>query len=104
MRYRVLSLDLHDTVVWDTLAIVEARSKVRLNLLAEGLRMSNGSQVPLEELRRAREALYLGMAEGGTSRGVRPRGRPGGPDASTPGSSVLRAPSSRSSNATPKGG
>lgn len=58
MRYRVLSLDLHDTVVWDTQAIVEAQYEVRWSLLARGLRMSNGSRVPSEELRRAREALY----------------------------------------------
>lgn len=58
MRYRVLSLDLHDTVVWDTQAVVEAQDQVRWSLLAQGLRMSNGSQVPSEELRRAREALY----------------------------------------------
>jgi FMN hydrolase / 5-amino-6-(5-phospho-D-ribitylamino)uracil phosphatase len=57
VRYRVLSLDLHDTVVWDTPAIVEAQYEVRWSLLAQGLRMSNGGQVPLEELRRAREAL-----------------------------------------------
>lgn len=57
-RFRVLSLDLHDTVVWDTRVIVEAQYEVRWNLLAQGLRMSNGSQVPSEELRRAREVLY----------------------------------------------
>jgi len=57
-RYRVLSLDLHDTVVWDTRAIVDAQYDVRWSLLAQGFRMSNGSQVPSEELRRAREALY----------------------------------------------
>ena len=57
-RYRVLSLDLHDTVVWDTPAIVEAQYEVRLNLLAQGLRGSNGSRVPLEDLRTAREALH----------------------------------------------
>ena len=56
-RYRVLSLDLHDTVVWDTRAIVEAQYEVRWNLLAQGLRMPNGSQVPSEELRRVREVL-----------------------------------------------
>lgn len=57
-RYRVLSLDLHDTIVWDTPAIVEAQYEVRLNLLAQGLRGSNGSQVPLEDLRTAREVLH----------------------------------------------
>ncbi|HKN07080.1 MAG TPA: HAD-IA family hydrolase [Thermoplasmata archaeon] len=57
-RYRVLSLDLHDTVVWDTQAIVEAQYEVRWSLLAQGLQMANGSQVPSEELRRAREVLY----------------------------------------------
>jgi FMN phosphatase YigB (HAD superfamily) len=56
--YRVLSLDLHDTVVWDTPAIVEAQYRVRWSLLAEGLRMSGGSRVPSEELRRARDILF----------------------------------------------
>ena len=56
--YHVLSLDLHDTVVWDTRAIVEAQYEVRWNLLARALRRPNGSQVPAGELRRAREALY----------------------------------------------
>lgn len=56
-RYRVLSLDLHDTLVWDTRAIVDAQYHVRLELLARGLRMSDGRQVPLEELREARKAL-----------------------------------------------
>ncbi|MGC2290113.1 MAG: HAD family hydrolase [Thermoplasmata archaeon] len=55
--YRVLSLDLHDTVVWDTRAAVEAQYEVRWKLLAQGLRMPNGSQVPIEDLRKAREAL-----------------------------------------------
>lgn len=58
MRYRVLSLDLHDTAVWDTQAIVEAQYEVRWSLLAQGLRTSNGSQVSSVELRRAREALH----------------------------------------------
>lgn len=58
MPYRVLSLDLHDTVVWDTQAIVEAQYEVRWSLLAQGLRMTNGSRVQSEELRRAREARY----------------------------------------------
>ncbi len=58
MRYRVLSLDLHDTVVWDTQAIVEAQYEVRWSLLARGLRMPHGGRVPAEELRSAREALY----------------------------------------------
>lgn len=64
-RYRVLSLDLHDTVVWDTPAIVQAQYEVRLNLLAQGLRGPNGVQVPLEDLRLAREALHSKwMSEG----------------------------------------
>jgi HAD superfamily hydrolase (TIGR01509 family) len=57
-HYRVLSLDLHDTVVWDTQEIVEAQYEVRWSLLAQGLQMSRGSQVPPEQLRRAREALH----------------------------------------------
>lgn len=57
-RYRVLSLDLHDTVVWDTPAIVEAQYEVRLKLLAQGLRGSKGTPVSLEDLRTAREALH----------------------------------------------
>ena len=57
-RYRVHSLDLYDTFVWDTQAIIEAQHDVRWSLLAAGLRMSNGSEVPLEELPRTREALY----------------------------------------------
>jgi HAD superfamily hydrolase (TIGR01509 family) len=55
--YRVLSLDLHDTVVWDTRAIVEAQYDVRWSLLGQGLLMSDGSPIPSEDLRRAREAL-----------------------------------------------
>jgi len=57
-RYRVLSLDLHDTIAWDTEAIVDAQYAVRLNRLAERLRMSSGDPVLLEELRRARAALH----------------------------------------------
>lgn len=57
-RYRVLSLDLHDTVVWDTREIVEAQYDVRWNLLARGLRMPNGGEVAPEVLRMTREALY----------------------------------------------
>ena len=57
-RYRVLSLDLHDTVVWDTPAIVEAQYHVRWNVLAQGLRMADGGPVPPEVLREARSALY----------------------------------------------
>ena len=57
-RYRVLSLDLHDTIVWDTPALVEAQYKVRWNALAQGLRMANGSPVSSEELGRARGTLY----------------------------------------------
>lgn len=56
--YRVLSLDLHDTIVWDTQEIVRAQYEVRLNLLAEGLRMPNGNRVRLDELRRAQEAVH----------------------------------------------
>jgi FMN phosphatase YigB (HAD superfamily) len=56
-RYRVLSLDLHDTVVWDTRAIVGAQYEVRWILLAQGLRMADGSPIPSEDLRRAREVL-----------------------------------------------
>jgi FMN phosphatase YigB (HAD superfamily) len=56
--YRVLSLDLHETVVWDTPAIVEAQYEVRWSLLADGLRQANGNPVPSEELRRARGILY----------------------------------------------
>jgi HAD superfamily hydrolase (TIGR01509 family) len=57
-RYRVLSLDLHDTFVWDTPAIVEAQYEVRWTLFLQGFRMPNGGRVPVEELRRARGALY----------------------------------------------
>jgi len=56
--FRVLSLDLHDTLVWDTPAIVEAQYDVRWTALAHGLRMSNGSQVSSEQLRAARKTLY----------------------------------------------
>ncbi|MGA8302365.1 MAG: HAD family hydrolase [Thermoplasmata archaeon] len=56
-QYRVLSLDLHDTVVWDTRAIVEAQYQVRRNLLAEGLREADGSAIPSEELLGVWEAL-----------------------------------------------
>jgi len=56
-RYRVLSLDLHDTIVWDTPEIVEAQYEVRWNLLAQRLRTSEGTPISLAELRRTREAL-----------------------------------------------
>lgn len=70
-RYRVLSLDLHDTVVWDTPAIVEAQYEVRLNLLAQGLQRPNGSPIPLEDLRRARQALHAQWRdEGGSSESI----------------------------------
>jgi FMN phosphatase YigB (HAD superfamily) len=55
--YRVLSLDLHDTVIWDTREIVEAQYEVRYRLLARGLRMQEGTPVRLEELRRVRDEL-----------------------------------------------
>ena len=58
-RYRVLSLDLHDTVVWDTRSIVEAQYDVRWRLLAQGLRMPNASRVSSEDIRAAREGLKL---------------------------------------------
>jgi FMN phosphatase YigB (HAD superfamily) len=56
-RYRVLSLDLHDTVIWDTREIVEAQYEVRYRLLAQGLRMEDGTPAGLEELRRVRNEL-----------------------------------------------
>jgi FMN phosphatase YigB (HAD superfamily) len=57
-RYRVLSLDLHDTVVWDTRGIVEAQYEVRLRVLAQGLRKPDGNLLQLEELRAAREEFH----------------------------------------------
>jgi len=56
-RYRVLSLDLHDTVVWDTRAIVEAQYEVRWQVLAQGLRMSDGRPVLPDVFVRARESF-----------------------------------------------
>lgn len=56
--YRALSLDLHDTLVWDTREIVDGQYEVRLKLLAHGLRMAGGNQVPLGELRKTRAALH----------------------------------------------
>lgn len=67
VRYRVLSLDLHDTVVWDTRAIVDAQYAVRLELLAKALRGPDGREVPLEELRRSRAALQVKWASEGRS-------------------------------------
>lgn len=57
-RYQVLSLDLHDTMVWDTRAIVEAQYEVRLGLLSRGLRTENETPVPLERLREAQASLH----------------------------------------------
>jgi len=56
-QYRALSIDLHDTIVWDTREIVEAQYEVRWNLLGEGLRMPDGSRISPDQLRRARELL-----------------------------------------------
>lgn len=65
MRHRVLSLDLHDTIVWDTPAIVDAQYEVRLNLLAQGLQRLDGSRVSFEDLQAARQALHTEwMGEG----------------------------------------
>jgi len=64
-RYRVLSLDLHDTVVWDTPAIVEAQYEVRWALLAQELRRSNGNQILPEELRRIREIFSAELGNQG---------------------------------------
>ena len=57
-RYRVLSLDLHDTVVWDTPAIVDSQYEVRWTRLAEGLSDSGERPVSRDALRAAREALH----------------------------------------------
>ena len=65
VQYRVLSLDLHDTVVWDTRAIVEAQYEVRWSLLGQALRMSGGSPIPSEDLRRARETFLSEMKSEG---------------------------------------
>lgn len=66
-RFRVLSLDLHDTVVWDTAAIVEAQYTVRLSRLADRLRSADDAPVPLEELRRARDSLHSEWVRMGVS-------------------------------------
>jgi len=64
-QYRVLSLDLHDTVVWDTREIVDAQYEVRWNVLARGLRTAGGSRPSSEQLRKARDALYADLRSQG---------------------------------------
>jgi HAD superfamily hydrolase (TIGR01509 family) len=63
--YRVLSLDLHDTLVWDTRAIVEAQYEVRWSVLAEGLRKSDGSRLTSADVGRAREIFTAEVKRGG---------------------------------------
>jgi FMN phosphatase YigB (HAD superfamily) len=57
-QYRALSLDLHDTLVWDTRELVDAQYEVRLQLLAQALRTADGKHVAMGELRKSRAALH----------------------------------------------
>ena len=66
-KYRVLSLDLHDTLVWDTEALVHAQYEIRLRRLAEGLLRTDESPVPLAELRRTRAMLRAQWSREGRS-------------------------------------
>lgn len=57
VHYRALSLDLHDTIVWDTEEIVAQQFAIRYNHLARNLAHSDGEPVRALEVRRARDDL-----------------------------------------------
>lgn len=61
----VLSLDLGETVIWDSAEIAEAQTAVRVEVLAEGLRRPDGSVYTVAEVAGARkEVLALWRTKG----------------------------------------
>lgn len=67
VSYRALSLDLHETIVWDTEEIVAQQYGVRYQDLARNLARPGGEPVRPEEIRRLRDDLITEWNEEGES-------------------------------------
>jgi len=73
--YRALSLDLHETIVWDTEEIVAGQYGVRYQDLARNLLRTDGTSVRSEEVARIREDLLSEWRAKGESAETVPLGR-----------------------------